>query len=98
MPQHRQHQHEDLVRRDRRHPPSLEGAGPTKLVITNGHGGNYVLSNIVQEANVDGPAVSLLPLGSDWDRAREHAGLVSERHADMHASEIETSLLLHVAP
>ncbi|MFE1559775.1 creatininase family protein [Streptomyces sp. NPDC058734] len=77
---------------------SLARSGIHKLVIVNGHGGNYVLSNVVQEANVNGPAVSLFPLGADWDRARGHAGLVSDRHADMHASEIETSILLHAAP
>lgn len=77
---------------------SLARTGITKLVIINGHGGNYVLSNIVQEANVDGPAVSLFPLSTDWDRARQHAELVSDRHADMHAGEIETSVLLHAAP
>ncbi|MEU3746164.1 creatinine amidohydrolase [Streptomyces venezuelae] len=77
---------------------SLARSGIHKLVIVNGHGGNYVLSNVVQEANVDGPAVSLFPLGPDWDRARERGGLVSDRHADMHAGEIETSILLHAAP
>lgn len=77
---------------------SLARSGIHKLVIINGHGGNYVLSNVVQEANVDGPTVSLFPLGADWDRARDHAGLVSDRHADMHAGEIETSILLHAAP
>ncbi|MEU8842541.1 creatininase family protein [Streptomyces roseus] len=77
---------------------SLARSGISKLVIINGHGGNYVLSNIVQEANVDGPAVSLFPLSADWDRARDHASLDSDRHADMHAGEIETSILLHAAP
>ncbi|MFD6183827.1 creatininase family protein [Streptomyces goshikiensis] len=77
---------------------SLARSGITKLVIINGHGGNYVLSNLVQEANVDGPVLSLFPLGADWDRAREHGGLVSDRHADMHAGEVETSILLHAAP
>ncbi|WP_338012774.1 creatininase family protein [Streptomyces sp. MJM1172] len=70
----------------------LARSGIHKLVIVNGHGGNYVLSNVVQEANVDGPAVSLFPLGADWDRARDHAGLLSDRHAAMHAGEIETSI------
>ncbi|MDD9377860.1 creatininase family protein [Streptomyces sp. ZAF1911] len=77
---------------------SLARSGIHKLVIVNGHGGNYVLSNVVQEANVDGPAVSLFPLGADWDRARDHAALDSDRHTDMHAGEIETSILLHAAP
>ncbi|MGW3060778.1 creatininase family protein [Streptomyces goshikiensis] len=77
---------------------SLARSGIRKLVIINGHGGNYVLSNIVQEANVDGPAVSLFPLSADWDRARDHASLDSDRHADMHAGEVETSILLHAAP
>ncbi|MFE7947496.1 creatininase family protein [Streptomyces sp. NPDC057426] len=56
---------------------SLARSGIHKLVIVNGHGGNYVPSNFVQEANVDGPAVSLFPLAPDWDRARDHADLVS---------------------
>ncbi|MGQ4484436.1 creatininase family protein [Streptomyces sp. SAS_281] len=77
---------------------SLARSGIDKLVIINGHGGNYVLSNVVQEANVDGPTTSLFPLGPDWSRARECGGLVSDRHGDMHAGEIETSILLHAAP
>ncbi|MFD3667141.1 creatininase family protein [Streptomyces sp. NPDC058672] len=77
---------------------SLARSDIEKLVIVNGHGGNYVLSNVVQEANVDGPCMSLFPLSSDWERARQHGGLVSDRHGDMHAGEVETSLLLHAAP
>lgn len=42
--------------------------------------------------------MSLFPLGSDWDRARDYGGLTSDRHGDMHAGEIETSILLHAAP
>ncbi|MFE9407316.1 creatininase family protein [Streptomyces sp. NPDC006704] len=77
---------------------SLARSGIEKLVIVNGHGGNYVLSNVVQEANVDEPRMSLFPLSSDWDRARLHGELASDKHGDMHAGEIETSLLLHAAP
>ncbi len=77
---------------------SLERSGIHKLVIVNGHGGNYVLSNIVQEANVDGPRMALFPRGQDWQAAREAAGLESSAHDDMHAGEIETSLLLHLCP
>ncbi|GHC33050.1 creatininase family protein [Streptomyces cinnamoneus] len=77
---------------------SLERSGIQKLVIINGHGGNYVLSNIVQEANVMEPRMTLFPLSSEWRRARESAGLVSDAHSDMHAGEIETSILLHAEP
>lgn len=64
----------------------------------NGHGGNYVLSNIVQEANVAGPRLALFPNRHDWEQARRDAGLATTAHDDMHAGEIETSILLHVAP
>ncbi len=77
---------------------SLARAAVPKLVIVNGHGGNYVLSNIVQELSVDGPNVALFPGRDDWKTARTDAGLVSDGHSDMHAGELETSLLLHLMP
>ncbi|MET9320850.1 creatininase family protein [Streptomyces sp. NPDC003038] len=77
---------------------SLEASGVRKLVLVNAHGGNYVLSNIVQEANLVEPRMSLFPQSKEWNRAREHAGLSSNAHDDMHAGEIETSILLHAEP
>lgn len=77
---------------------SLEGSGIRKLVLVNAHGGNYVLSNVVQEANVSEVRMSLFPQGREWRKAREDAGLVSNSHDDMHAGEIETSILLHAEP
>lgn len=77
---------------------SLRRSGVPKCVLVNGHGGNYVLSNVVQELSVDGPDAALFPGRDDWNTARADAGLTSDGHEDMHAGEIETSLLLHVAP
>ncbi|WP_433527924.1 creatininase family protein [Micromonospora sp. CA-263727] len=77
---------------------SLHRQGIDHLVLVNGHGGNYVLSNLVQEANTDGPRLALFPSRRDWEQARHDAGLESTSHDDMHAGEIETSILLHVAP
>jgi creatinine amidohydrolase len=77
---------------------SLARSKISRLVLVNGHGGNYVLSNIVQEANVGNRRMDLFPNRSDWDRARVEAGLATTAHEDMHAGELEVSVLLHVAP
>jgi len=77
---------------------SLEQQGITKLVIVNGHGGNYVLGNIVQEANVGARRMALFPHRDDWEHARKAGGLTTSNHEDMHGGELETSILLAVAP
>jgi creatinine amidohydrolase len=77
---------------------SITGAGLTSLVMLNCHGGNYVLANIVQEANADGRSMALFPSGMDWTEARQAAKLSTSNHEDMHAGELETSILLHVNP
>jgi creatinine amidohydrolase len=33
---------------------SLRASGIDRLAIVNGHGGNYVLANVVQQANIAG--------------------------------------------
>jgi creatinine amidohydrolase len=77
---------------------SLELRGIRKLVLVNGHGGNYVLGNVVQEANVGERRMALFPHRDDWTHARKAGGLVTDNHEDMHGGELETSILLHVAP
>jgi len=77
---------------------SARQAGADKLAVVNGHGGNYVLSNIVQEANVAGPRMTLFPTRDDWNDARKHGGLTTSGHEDMHGGELEVSILLHAYP
>jgi creatinine amidohydrolase len=77
---------------------SLERAGIDKLVIVNGHGGNYVLSNVVQEANVSGRRMMLYPTRGAWHAARTDARCATSHEEDMHGGELETSLLLHAFP
>jgi creatinine amidohydrolase len=77
---------------------SLSTRGIDRLLLVNGHGGNYVLANIVQEASVHGPKMALFPTSSDWRQARDVAGLSTDNHVDMHAGELETSILLHALP
>jgi len=77
---------------------SLRRSGIDRLAIVNGHGGNYVLSNVVQTANADGRRMTLFPARFDWNAARDAAGLTSTSTEDMHAGELEVSLLLHLHP
>ncbi|MBD0843754.1 creatininase family protein [Streptomyces sp. TRM68416] len=77
---------------------SLRRSGVDALVVVNGHGGNYVLGNVVQEASARNERMALFPAAEDWEAARERAGVVTSLLTDMHAGEIETSILLHTHP
>ncbi|MFF7971405.1 creatininase family protein [Streptomyces sp. NPDC007905] len=77
---------------------SLRRSGVDALVVVNGHGGNYVLGNVVQEASARGERMGLFPAAEDWETARQRAGVSTTLLTDMHAGEIETSILLHSHP
>ncbi|WP_436528413.1 creatininase family protein [Actinoplanes sp. HUAS TT8] len=78
---------------------SLTAQGIDKLAIISGHGGNYFLSNVVQSANAATPrSMTLFPSRDDWRKARQDADLETDDHEDMHAGELEVSILLAVAP
>jgi len=74
--------------------------GVTGLIIVNAHGGNAVLTNVVQQANQRGSRIKigLYPSREDWTEARAAAGITSSNHDDMHAGELETSILLGAYP
>ncbi|MFC4529357.1 creatininase family protein [Sphaerisporangium dianthi] len=77
---------------------SLQRSGITRLVLVNGHGGNYVLGNVVQEAAASGQRMAVFPGGADWEAAWAASGLETSAWSDMHAGELETSILLHAHP
>jgi creatinine amidohydrolase len=77
---------------------SLAASGIQRLLLVSGHGGNYVLSNVAQEASVTGPHIAVFPTPADWRSARVAADLSTDPHTDMHAGELETSILLHALP
>jgi creatinine amidohydrolase len=78
---------------------SLAHQGIAALIIINAHGGNAVLTNVAQLANVHGPIrVGLYPSREDWAEARIAADITSTNHDDMHAGELETSILLAAYP
>jgi creatinine amidohydrolase len=73
---------------------SLRQSGIHKLVLINGHGGNYVLGNVVQEST----GMALFPTEVDWNNARTAGGIETPMISDMHAGELEVSILLHTHP
>ncbi|MFH9978697.1 creatininase family protein [Streptomyces sp. NPDC017179] len=77
---------------------SLRRSGVEALVVVNGHGGNYVLGNVVQESSARGERLALFPAAEDWQTALDAAGVRTSPLTDMHAGEIETSILLHAHP
>ncbi|MEE1800163.1 creatininase family protein [Streptomyces sp. JV176] len=77
---------------------SLRRSGIKSLILVNAHGGNYVLRNVVQESAGSGTRMALFPGSADWDAARSRAGVETSSHSDMHAGEVETSILLHAHP
>ncbi|MGW4587342.1 creatininase family protein [Amycolatopsis thermoflava] len=74
---------------------SLRASGVGRLVLVNGHGGNHVLANVVQQA---GGSMVLFPTYGEWQEARAAAGVRTSNDEDMHAGELETSILLCTAP
>lgn len=77
---------------------SLRRSGISRLVVVNGHGGNYVLGNVVQETAGTEQRMALFPTLEDWRAAHAAAGLQTSLDSDMHAGELETSILLHAHP
>lgn len=77
---------------------SIESQGIGLTVIVNGHGGNYVVGNVVQEMNMLRPRVLMCPARQHWQAAMDYAGVESTISEDMHGGEVETSILLHSMP
>jgi creatinine amidohydrolase len=77
---------------------SVVRSGLRSLTVVSGHGGNYVLSNVVQEASAAGRKMALFPAKDDWKDARRAAGMATSDHEDMHAGELETSIVLYTYP
>jgi len=71
---------------------SLAGQGIAKLVVLNGHGGND-FRQMIRELQ---PRVGIFLCAVDWWRVVDPAGYFDD--LGDHAGELETSVMLHVAP
>jgi creatinine amidohydrolase len=71
---------------------SLDGQGVRKLVILNGHGGND-FRTMIRELQ---PQVGIFLCVANWYQVVDPAGYFED--LGDHAGEMETSIMLHVAP
>jgi creatinine amidohydrolase len=68
--------------------------GFKQFVILNGHGGNFILTSVVQDLNMDFP--DLLTITVDfWNGVRE-SGIFGELDPLMHGDEFEVSVMLYL--
>jgi creatinine amidohydrolase len=72
---------------------ALRHEGITRVVVVNGHGGNFVLRPIIQDLNRDYDDLRVILL-----EATSGERVFSEPPGSIHAGESETSRMLHVAP
>jgi creatinine amidohydrolase len=71
---------------------ALDGQGLRKLVLLNGHGGND-FRQMIREVS---PRTKVFICAVDWWKVVDPAGFF-EKSGD-HAGELETSVMMHVAP
>ncbi|KQW29379.1 creatininase [Rhizobium sp. Root274] len=89
---------DDAIRRWLRIAEDLHHAGVRKLVLLNAHGGNSPLLTIVAtEARV---RFNMLVVATSWTRFGQPEGWMNpqEKAIDMHGGDIETSVMLALAP
>ncbi|HXI17330.1 MAG TPA: creatininase family protein [Chloroflexota bacterium] len=72
---------------------SLRSQGIKKVVILNGHGGNFVVRPIIQDLNRDYDDLRVILL-----EASVPERVFQEPPGSIHAGESETSRMLHIAP
>lgn len=71
---------------------------PGMLLLVNAHGGNHLIENWVLATNRRRPFVWWFPRSHNWEAACAVAGIDTPWGDDVHAGEIETSIMLHAHP
>jgi creatinine amidohydrolase len=77
---------------------SLREQGIRKLLILNGHGGNFVLEPVIQELNRDYPDLTVIMPGEVWAVAEGSEPIFETAGSEVHAGEAETSTQLYLNP
>lgn len=75
------------------------GSTPIRfLALLSWHGGNRVLTNIVRTFKSRGHKLAVLPIQQDRELIHSRSGCETNARHDLHAGELETSMLLHLRP
>mgnify|MGYP001573748557 FL=1 len=75
----------------------MQGAASI-VVLVNAQSGNHVLYSLAQELNRGVPKVLLFPRKQNWAKAAAVSGIEGDVYQDVHAGEIETSIMLATRP
>ena len=81
----------DLVR-------SLHEQSIHNLLIVNCHGGNFILNPTIQELNHDYPKMKIIISDETWPMFSNDIPIFEQPMTDLHAGEIETSLMMFLYP
>jgi creatinine amidohydrolase len=77
---------------------SLHEQGIYKLLVLNAHGGNFILGPSIQELNHKYPDMLIIMAPEEWPIKENGCSIFEEPETDLHAGEIETSILLYLNP
>ncbi|TVY08571.1 creatininase family protein [Paenibacillus cremeus] len=75
----------------------LHEAGYEKLILINGHGGNWILKPTIRQLNRDLSGLETVLIHTSAGAERQQV-VVDHKHHDIHAGEKETSIMLHLRP
>jgi creatinine amidohydrolase len=77
---------------------SLRNSRVNCLLVVNCHGGNFILEPIILDLNRDHPEFRVALADENWPNLVDGLPLFETYETDIHAGEIETSLMLHLFP
>lgn len=75
---------------------ALHSQGVTRLLLLNGHGGNFVLEPCIQALNWEFPDLLTVMPAEVWGVADEAGAIFETAGQEIHAGEIETSTQLYL--
>jgi creatinine amidohydrolase len=77
---------------------SLHEQGILKLLVVNAHGGNFILGPTIQELNSKFSNMLVMMAPEEWPTKENGCPIFEASETDLHAGEVETSIILYLNP